>query len=77
MIKLVCIKYAGLYVTVGNVYDGTLTPKMYDKDYNPIQKYIITTDYGFYGSKSQRIYNLDQFMPLAEWREKQINEILE
>ena len=72
MIKLVCIKYAGLYVTVGKVYDGSLTPKMYDKDYNPIQKYIITTD-----DKSQRIYNLEQFIPLAEWREKQINEILE
>jgi hypothetical protein len=72
MIKLVCIKYSGLYVTVGNVYDGTITPKMYDKDNNPMQKYIITTN-----DKSQRIYNLDQFMPLAEWREKQINEILE
>jgi hypothetical protein len=44
---------------------------MYDIDYNPIQKYIITNE------KSQRIYNLDLFMPLAEWREKQINEILE
>ena len=72
MIKLVCIKYAGTYVKVGNVYDGSLTPTMYDENYNPIQKYIITTD-----DKSQRIYNLDQFMPLAEWREKQINQILE
>lgn len=66
-IKLVCIKYAGLSVTVGRVYDGVITPKI-----NDVQKCIVTAN-----DNERRVYDLDQFMPLGEWREKRINEILD
>lgn len=82
MIKLVCIstlpyfKNEDLYKTYVNkdsIYEGSLTPQTYDPETMlPLpENYIITCNDGH-----ARIISKKHFITLQEWREQQINEIL-
>ena len=77
--KLVCLRdfafnpNRDLYVNKDSIYEGDLTPTIYDKkSFEPLPKkyYIICND-GF-----GRVLEAEHFITLQEWREQQINEIL-
>ena len=61
------------YITNGGIYEGELTPTIYDP--NTLQpaepSYIVKCDDGKY-----RKFMAKHFMTLEEWRESQIDKIL-
>lgn len=73
------------YLSKGKVYEGDLTPTMYDPNLLPLQSsinemstfqpvdrsHIIKCDNGKY-----RKFMTEHFLTLEEWREKQLNKIL-
>jgi hypothetical protein len=74
MIKLICIKPHTTLIE-GNVYDGKVNVSLKANFFDiPIDGDIYDTFY-FIPSINRR-YDKDFFMTLAEWRDKQINEIL-
>ena len=61
------------YLTQGKVYEGDLTPTMYDpQTLQPAKpSYIVKCDDGKF-----RKFMTEHFLTLEEWREKQINSVL-
>lgn len=61
------------YLTKGKVYEGDLTPTMYDpQTLQPAKpSYIVKCDDGKF-----RKFMTEHFLTLEEWREKQINSVL-
>ena len=74
MIKLICIKPHRTLIE-GNIYDGKLNSSLKSNFYDiPIGEDIYDTFY-FIPSLNRR-YDKYFFITLAEWRDKQINDIL-
>ena len=62
-----------VYLEIGKIYDGELTPTMYDPNtFQPAKPhYIIKCDDGKF-----RKFMAEHFITLEEWREKQLDKIL-
>lgn len=61
------------YLTKGKVYQGDLTPTMYDPNtLHPVDpSYVVKCDDG-----KLRKFEAKHFMVIEEWREKQLDKIL-
>ena len=78
MIKLVCVLTAPRNpLVIGKIYEGRLhhTLNLNYWKYNEDKGEDIY-DVWYYIPSVKRLYTLDILMPLAEWREQQINDIL-
>ena len=62
-----------VYLEIGKMYEGELTPKMYDPNtLKPAEPaYIVKCDDGKY-----RKFMAKHFITLEEWRERQLDKIL-
>ena len=73
MIKFICIKVISPFITLHKIYSGEIsimsTRGIFCRNY---EKYYITADDG-----NIRVYDDEHLMPLAKWREIQINTILD
>jgi hypothetical protein len=71
--KLVAKYTLDIYLVKGKIYDGELTPTMYDPNtFQPAKPhYIIKCDDGKF-----RKFMAEHFITLEEWREKQLEKLL-
>lgn len=76
--KLILINDVGFFINgnnlkKGKIYDGELTPTMYDPNtFQPAKPhYIIKCDDGKF-----RKFMAEHFITLEEWREKQLEKLL-
>ena len=79
MIKLVCIKEA-LNFKLDEIYDGRYFSYFYitSSDKNICsEKWAIEVVSGIQGYKTFLYLPIENFIRLSEWREKQINEIID